>query len=139
MQKRRIKGDMVLLQCAGKCANGQVCSCQPRYGFRSRMARPECWAKHNYNPAGANSSCPATGIKYLPKTGTGPSPPGTTTSVGTSPTSAPRVPFSGRGTLLVTSGGKQNGCIISGGTWYTTGTCATFTATTIGSQNLLFI
>ena len=86
-----------------------------------------------FDLAGANSSCPKTGIKYLPKTGSGPLPPSTTTSVGASPTAIPGTPFSGRGTLVVISDGKQNGCIISGGTWYTTGTCATFTATTTGS------
>lgn len=35
----------------------------------------------------------------------------------------------------MTSGGKQNGCIISKGTWYTTGTCATFTATSDGQYD----
>ncbi|KAL8638154.1 MAG: hypothetical protein Q9228_004663 [Teloschistes exilis] len=85
-------------------------------------------------PDGSKSSCSATGVKYLPKTGT---PPSTTmtTSTGTPPTSTPTPggPFSGKGTLPVTNGGKVNGCIISGGTWYTTGTCATFTAAASGS------
>ncbi|KAL8814852.1 MAG: hypothetical protein Q9223_005961 [Gallowayella weberi] len=85
-------------------------------------------------PDGSKSNCPATGIKYLPKTGT---PPSSTlvTSTGTQPTSTPTPgnPFSGKGTLPVTSGGKTNGCIISGGTWYTTGTCASFTAAASGS------
>ncbi|KAL9601259.1 MAG: hypothetical protein Q9219_002664 [cf. Caloplaca sp. 3 TL-2023] len=84
------------------------------------------------NPDGAKSDCPATGIKYLPKGAT--SPPSTTLSTATTapPSPTPGVPFSGRGTLPVTSGGKVNGCIISGGTWYTTGTCATFTAAASG-------
>ncbi|KAL9579278.1 MAG: hypothetical protein Q9212_005201 [Teloschistes hypoglaucus] len=85
-------------------------------------------------PDGSKSSCSATGVKYLPKTGT---PPSTTmtTSTGTPPTSTPTPggPFSGKGTLPVTTGGTANGCIISGGTWYTTGTCAAFTATASGS------
>ncbi|KAL8691731.1 MAG: hypothetical protein Q9224_004109, partial [Gallowayella concinna] len=81
-------------------------------------------------PDGSKSNCPASGIKYLPKTGTPPS-----TSTGSPPTSTPTPgnPFSGKGTLPVTSGGKTNGCIISGGTWYTTGTCASFTAAASGS------
>ncbi|KAL8678737.1 MAG: hypothetical protein Q9186_004928 [Xanthomendoza sp. 1 TL-2023] len=80
-------------------------------------------------PDGSKSNCPASGIKYLPKTGTPPS-----TSTGSPPTSTPTPgnPFSGKGTLPVTSGGKTNGCIISGGTWYTTGTCASFTAAASG-------
>ncbi|CAL8585010.1 Ribonuclease T2 precursor (RNase T2) [Xanthoria parietina] len=87
-------------------------------------------------PDGAKSNCPAD-VKYLPKMGTPPSPPSTTktSSTRTPPTgtSTPGVPFSGRGTLPVTSGGATNGCIISGGTWYTTGTCATYTATASGN------
>jgi ribonuclease T2 len=87
------------------------------------------------DPVGAGSTCPSTGIKYLPKPG------GTTTTLVTStatgtttaPTSTPTgVILSGKGYLNVISGGSQNGCIISAGTWYTTGTCATFTATPSG-------
>ncbi|KAL8670377.1 MAG: hypothetical protein Q9168_005082 [Polycauliona sp. 1 TL-2023] len=86
-------------------------------------------------PDGSKSNCP-TNVKYLPKSGTPPSPPSSTvtSSTGTPPTgtSTPGAPFSGKGTLPVTSGGSTNGCIISGGTWYTTGTCAGFTATPSG-------
>ncbi|KAG8529073.1 uncharacterized protein KY384_005708 [Bacidia gigantensis] len=72
------------------------------------------------------------GVKYLPKGGT--TPPSTTTSKPTtSPTSSPGNPFSGRGTLQVSTSGQAKGCIISGGTWYTTGTCATFTAAASGA------
>ncbi|CAD6591898.1 MAG: ribonuclease T2-like [Alectoria sarmentosa] len=49
------------------------------------------------------------------------------------PTTAPGTPFSGKGSLQVTFGGQANGCIISAGTWYIGGTCATFTATVSGS------
>ncbi|KAI4172565.1 MAG: hypothetical protein LQ346_008577, partial [Caloplaca aetnensis] len=86
------------------------------------------------NPDGSKSDCPATGIKYLPK-GTSGTPPSTTLSTATTapPSPTPGNPFSGKGTLPVTSGGTANGCIISGGTWYTTGTCASFTATASGS------
>lgn len=75
---------------------------------------------------GTTSSCPSAGIKYLPK---GTSPGGGGGGGGGVP--------SGKGTLPITSGGVQKGCIISGGTWYTSGTCASFTATPSGtvSQN----
>lgn len=82
------------------------------------------------DPDGTKSSCPATGIRYLPKGASGGDPPsGTTTSSGSTPTGAP---FAGRGFLNVNVDGAKKGCIISAGTWYTSGTCATFTATTSG-------
>jgi ribonuclease T2 len=86
------------------------------------------------NPDGTKSTCPATGIKYLPKNGGGSTPTGTTTTVGTpTGTSTPGTPFSGKGYLNVQVSGANKGCIISAGTWYTSGTCATFTAATSGS------
>ncbi|KAK4992984.1 Ribonuclease T2 precursor (RNase T2) [Elasticomyces elasticus] len=93
------------------------------------------------DPDGTKSTCPRTGVKYLPKSGSaGPTATTTTTTTrggGSTPTAAPtatstNVPFSGRGNLMVQTGGSQKGCIISGGTWYTSGTCASFTATTTG-------
>lgn len=44
---------------------------------------------------------------------------------------------SGKGTLPITSGGVQRGCVISGGTWFTSGTCASFTATPSGTVSPL--
>ncbi|KAL8967810.1 MAG: hypothetical protein Q9197_005225 [Variospora fuerteventurae] len=91
---------------------------------------------------GSKSDCPAEGIKYLPKVpiSSNPTPTTLSTATGSPPTSTstPGVPFSGRGTLPVTTAGQTNGCIISGGTWYTTGTCASFTATASGMLSLLF-
>ncbi|KAL8718184.1 MAG: hypothetical protein Q9225_004646 [Loekoesia sp. 1 TL-2023] len=86
------------------------------------------------DPDGSKSDCPATGVKYLPKGSSG-TPPSTTLSTATTapPSPTPGNPFSGKGTLPVTTGGTVDGCIISGGTWYTTGSCATFTATASGS------
>ncbi|KAK5108635.1 hypothetical protein LTR62_008126 [Meristemomyces frigidus] len=90
---------------------------------------------------GASSTCPSTGIKYLPKDN-GASPTGTATTTRTStaartsaqtstvapaPTSTGPA-FSGNGYLNVMTGGSQIGCIIGAGTWYTTGSCAGFTA-----------
>jgi ribonuclease T2 len=80
------------------------------------------------------SSCPASGVKYLPKNG-GSSPtsvPTTTGGPGPTPTAVPGTPFSGRGFLNVNVNGAKKGCIISAGTWYTSGTCATITATSAG-------
>ncbi|KAH8203658.1 hypothetical protein TruAng_002188 [Truncatella angustata] len=71
----------------------------------------------------STSTCPSTGIKYLPKSGGDDG--GGGGDDGT--------PFSGTGYLNVVSGGAQNGCLISAGTWYTTGSCATYTATASGS------
>lgn len=107
------------------------------------------------NPDGSKSNCPASGIAYHPKSGspaptstsssstdptTTSSPITTTTSSSNSttttsaptggPTSTPGSPFSGKGYLDVTiAAGMQTGCLISSGAWFTTGTCATFTAT----------
>ncbi|KAK4960339.1 Ribonuclease T2 precursor (RNase T2) [Elasticomyces elasticus] len=81
---------------------------------------------------GSKSTCPSTGIKYLPKgSGGGSSPTATATSTGPSPTSSGGV-FSGKGTLNVVTSGSKKGCIISGGKWYMSGTCASFTATSSG-------
>jgi ribonuclease T2 len=98
------------------------------------------------NPVGSGSTCPSSGIKYLPKSGgsttTPPSSGTITTPTGTTatPTSAPTggTALSGKGFLNVVSGGTQTGCIISSGTWYTSGTCATITATPSGIFHLTF-
>ncbi|KZF24714.1 ribonuclease T2 [Xylona heveae TC161] len=82
------------------------------------------------DPDGSKSTCPSTGIKYLPKSGSGGGSTTTTTSAGTSPTGSP---FSGKGYVNVVNGGSQNGCLISAGVWYTSGTCATYTASSSGS------
>lgn len=88
-------------------------------------------------PVGSGSTCPSTGIKYLPKPGgttstTVAGTPGTTVTTSAPTSTASGTALSGKGYLNVVSGGSQNGCIISAGTWYTTGTCATFTATPSG-------
>lgn len=82
-------------------------------------------------PNGVTGDCPNTGIKYLPK-GSSPRPTASSTSTVTttrndvpSPTGAP---FEGKGFLEVSCHGKQTGCLISGGAWYTSGTCAGFRA-----------
>ncbi|KAI1740076.1 ribonuclease T2-like protein [Xylaria scruposa] len=87
---------------------------------------------------GQSSNCPSSGIKYLPKSGSSPAPTTTkttttTTKTGTSPTSTATGTFSGKGYLNAYYNGNQDGCLIAAGTWYTTGTCATYTATPSGS------
>ncbi|TVY19483.1 Ribonuclease T2-like [Lachnellula arida] len=86
------------------------------------------------DPDGSKSNCADSGVKYLPKSGGGTGT--TTTTTTTSPTSTPTgTPgtFSGTGYLNAITGGVQTGCLISAGTWYTSGTCATYTAAASGS------
>jgi ribonuclease T2 len=84
------------------------------------------------DPVGSTSSCASSGIKYLPKSGSA-APTTTTTSSGSSPTGGSGS-FSGSGYLNAITSAGQNGCLISAGTWYTTGTCATYTATASGEE-----
>jgi ribonuclease T2 len=114
------------------CKSGVFNEIWYHYDVRGSLQTGEFVAS---DPDGTKSTCPQTGIKYLPKGG-GSTPPGATTTVGTGvpqPTSAPGTPFSGRGYLNVLINGSKKGCIISKGAWYTTGTCATFTATSVDS------
>ena len=77
----------------------------------------------------SNSNCPRDGIRYIPKRA-----PSVPTNTQTSnPTAAPtgsppKDPFVGKGHLDVWAFDRQIGCIISRGTWFTSGTCATFVA-----------
>ncbi|GAA5914082.1 hypothetical protein JCM6882_001843 [Rhodosporidiobolus microsporus] len=77
-------------------------------------------------PAGSPSSCPATGIKYLPKTGSnnGGSDGGSNNGGGSDNGSTGEV--AAKVFWNVEREGNQEGCLISKGTWYTTGTCATY-------------
>ncbi|BGP36165.1 Ribonuclease T2 precursor (RNase T2) [Rhodotorula kratochvilovae] len=63
---------------------------------------------------GSKGSCPATGIKYLPKDGT-------SSGGGNAPSGNYTVT-----SLNVEYNSAQDGCLISSGKWYTTGTCATY-------------
>ncbi|KAG9239069.1 ribonuclease-like protein T2 [Amylocarpus encephaloides] len=81
-------------------------------------------------PVGQSSSCASTGIKWLPKSG---SPAPTTTGGSPTPTGGSGT-ISGSGYLNAVTSGSGKGCLISAGTWYTTGTCATFTARVSGSS-----
>jgi ribonuclease T2 len=117
------------------CKSGALNEIWYHYDVRGPLQTGEFVAS---DPDGTKSTCPQTGIKYLPKNGGGSTPPGTTTTVATgtgapqpTSTSAPGTPFSGRGFLNVLINGSKKGCIIGKGSWYTTGTCATFTATSV--------
>jgi ribonuclease T2 len=88
------------------------------------------------NPDGSKSTCPSTGIKYLPKGGSGGG--GTTTAQPTSgPTTSPPSPtgtaWAGKGTLAVSSNGSVKGGLISTGKWMVGSTPATVTASQSGS------
>ena len=83
------------------------------------------------NPVGQSGDCPASGIKWLPKSGTPTTTPTTSTGSPPAPTSGGGS-ISGSGHLNAITSGNQVGCLISAGTWYTTGTCATFTASPSG-------
>ena len=80
-------------------------------------------------PDGMKKGCPATGIEYLPKEERARPSPTATTSAVVSPTrtAVPR-PFTGRGNIVVEVDGKANGCLITQGFWYNSGSCATFRA-----------
>lgn len=95
------------------------------------------------NQFSVQSSCPSTGIKYLPKSGSSSptsSSPGSTPTSSSSPGSTPTGgSFSGSGYLNGVSGGSQTGCLISAGTWYSSGTCATYTATPSGKKYESFL
>lgn len=99
-------------------------------------------------PVGSSSTCPDTGISYpvkssgtaVPTTTTVGTATGTATSTktGTKTTTTPgatgtSAPFSGTGYLEAYTSGSNEGCLISAGTWYVGGTCATYTASTSGS------
>lgn len=84
---------------------------------------------------GSTSDCPAT-VSYIPKSSGSATSTTSTTSTSSTAAATPTssgTAFSGKGYLNVINGGSQNGCLISNGKWYTTGTCATYTAAASGS------
>jgi ribonuclease T2 len=81
-------------------------------------------------PDGAKTNCPREGVRYLPK-GEDSRPTSTITRTGTvtriEPTStSPPGPFREKGHLKVIVNGDSEGCLISNGYWYNSGTCAGF-------------
>ncbi|KAJ5095373.1 hypothetical protein NUU61_004729 [Penicillium alfredii] len=84
------------------------------------------------DPDGQTSNCPAHGIHYPPKHSQE-EPTKTTTDGYPEPTST-GIPFLGRGHMMVSTLNQRRGCIISRGTWYASGTCATFRAEKISEE-----
>ncbi|ORY89106.1 ribonuclease T2-like protein [Leucosporidium creatinivorum] len=74
------------------------------------------------------STCPSTGIKYVPKTGGGSS-----TSTTSAPGSTSTAP-SGKVFVNVISGSSTKGCLISTGKWMIGATCAGYTVSGSGSS-----
>lgn len=90
-------------------------------------------------PVGGGSNCPSSGIRYIPKRSAPPSKPrpSTTQQPGQPEPTGPVEPR--RGNLRVYTGDQQQrGCLISHGTWFTSGTCATFKATDVTGM-LIFL
>jgi ribonuclease T2 len=109
---------------AGSLQTGKFVPANPG-SLNSKMS-PKLDNELTYVTDGQVSNCPRRGIRYLPKRGQ-PEPTKTTTSGGSEPT-ATGVPFSGKGNMIVSTLNQIRGCIISWGTWYASGTCATFRA-----------
>ncbi|KAL1303264.1 hypothetical protein AAFC00_006677 [Neodothiora populina] len=86
------------------------------------------------DPLGGKNTCPQTGIRYPPK-GSSTSPTHTSTGSSPRPTKVPGKAFDGKGFLAVETDGNSKGCIIGSGTWYSSGSCATFTASSVGETN----
>ncbi|KAK7217691.1 hypothetical protein V2G26_005694 [Clonostachys chloroleuca] len=112
-----------------RCSSGELNELWYHYNIRGSIQSGQFVP---VAPVGSPSNCPSTGIKYLPKDGTNPSPPTkTSTSPGSTPTAAPGQ-LSGKGFLYATTPGQSNGgFLISKGTWYRdpNGTPAGYTAT----------
>lgn len=90
-------------------------------------------------PEDRRKRCELSGVKYLPKGNTDPTPTHTrhsATRTGTSTiATGTSAPFSGRGFLNGhLFSGNTLGCIIGTGKWYSTGSCATFRATAAGDE-----
>ncbi|KAJ9486995.1 hypothetical protein VN97_g6330 [Penicillium thymicola] len=83
-------------------------------------------------PDGLKSNCPSRGIKYPLKHAR--HEPTHTTTIGHPEPTAPGTPFTGRGNLIVERLNRKHGCIISYGTWFSSGTCATFRAEKISGS-----
>jgi ribonuclease T2 len=123
---KKMHGTGVTLRCKGKVLN------EVWYHFSVRGS-----VQHGTfiaaAPDGAKSSCPGTGIRYLPKRSSGTSSSTTMPTRSQPVTSIPlptstAAPFTGRGFLQIYVKGESSpqGCLISRGSWYMSGTCAGF-------------
>ncbi|KAK3062586.1 hypothetical protein LTS18_003753, partial [Coniosporium uncinatum] len=117
-----------------QCRSGALDEIWYSYNVRGSIQTGQFVAS---NPDGTKGNCPTSGIKYLPKTSDGGSGSSTTMATVTKTTTTAQPTgtggaFAGKGYLNAVTSGSQKGCIISAGTWYTSGTCATFTAASSG-------
>ncbi|OTA06464.1 hypothetical protein A9Z42_0072310 [Trichoderma parareesei] len=126
-------GQNVVINCA---KNGELNELWYHYNVRGSV---QSGTFVPVEPVGAPSTCPKTGIKYLPKystpTSTTPIETATHTSSSMSTATRPSIPsgvLTGKGYFYIdTSGTTSGGFLISRGTWYRDngGTPATYTAT----------
>lgn len=121
---QKMHGTPVTLRCRGKVLN------EVWYHF-SVLGSVQTGEFVAAQPDGAKSSCPGTGIRYLPK-GSSTSSTSITEPTRSQPiTSIPLptstvAPFPGFLYVFVKGETKPQGCLISGGRWYMSGTCASF-------------
>ncbi|TVY48482.1 Ribonuclease T2-like [Lachnellula occidentalis] len=113
-----------------QCASGALDEIWYSYDVRGSVVTGDFVAT---DPDGSKSNCAASGIKYLPKSGGGTGTTSTKTPTTSTSTPTGTGSFSGTGYLNAVTGGSQTGCLISSGNWYTSGTCATYTAAASGS------
>jgi len=123
---KRMHGTSVTLGCKGKVLN----EVWYYFSVRGSVQTGEFVA---VEPDGAKSSCPGTGIRYLPKSSSERSsstsePTGSQTVSLVPSSTSTAAPFMGKGFLQVKVKGEAShqGCLISQGTWYMSGTCAGF-------------
>lgn len=121
---QKMHGMPVTLRCRGKVLN----EVWYHFSVRGSVQSGDFVAAQ---PDGAKSSCPGTGIRYLPKDSsesstiiTEPTRSRPVTLI-PSPTSS-AAPSAGTLAILMKGEIRPQGCLISGGRWYMTGTCATF-------------
>ncbi|PKS05386.1 hypothetical protein jhhlp_008761 [Lomentospora prolificans] len=109
------------------CNNGELNELWYHFNVQGSIQSGKYFA---VDPVGSPSTCPATGIKYLPKySSTVPENPTSSTTAAPLPTGEAGA-LSGKGRFYVYTGGASDGFLISGGTWYRAGgTPATYTAT----------
>lgn len=92
----------------------------------------------NTSPVGGGSNCPSSGIRYIPKRSAPPSNPrpSTTQQPGQPEPTNPVEPRRGNLRVYTNDDQQQRGCLISHGTWFTSGTCATFKAQDVAGMLL---
>jgi ribonuclease T2 len=110
-----------------RCSSGAIDEVWYSYYVRGSIQTGEFVAAE---PVGQSDSCSGN-VSYLPKSDTATT--ATTKTTTTAATATATGTFSGTGYLSVTTSGAATGCLISAGTWYVGGTCATYTATTSGT------